>query len=229
MRFRLVALVALVVALADTGSAQSILLGMRTGRLSARHAIVESCNGTIIDAVASASVSCFGGQKPLTRRPPAVTASFLATVELVSSWVALEGELSLVEKGMLQPDFAELRAGYLEMPVLLRLAYPVSDVGVHVFVHGGAAPSRELSCEAHQHVRNPRNHLVAVPSRCEQFRDDLTDLGLVVGTGILLRLPNVQATLSWRHTKGTNNIASDGGSRKNDTRAILLSFQTRAR
>lgn len=211
--------------LATPADAQSLFVGFRAGQAS---------------AVQYWRFRSFDSGKT-ERRQPSVTSGLTATLDL-KSWIAVESDLMYVEKGS---RFAfgpldEMRIGYIEMPVLLRLAAPLPVAGLQLFVHGGAAPAIEVSC-AGSPVFVPGSRSITldifgpspgtVTRRCDVRRETKRDFGWVTGGGLLLRRAEYQISVSRRRTKGVRDLFPDDGfqERFNDARAFLVSVTARAR
>jgi hypothetical protein len=205
--------------------AQSLFVGFRAGQATA----VQYWHLRFFDSGKTA------------RRQPSVTSGITATLDL-KSWIAVESDLMYVEKGS---RFAfgptdEMRIGYIEMPVLLRLAVPAPIPGLQMFLHGGPAPAIEVSC-AGSPVFVPGNRAITldifgpspgtVTRRCDVRRETKRDFGWVTGGGLLLRRPDYQISISRRRTKGVRDLFPDDGfqERFNDARAFLVSVTARAK
>jgi hypothetical protein len=209
--FSLVAALALGTAL----EAQPFFIGVRAGQSHSRQMV----------RFGSSCLQRFCSSNPMIptgRRPSSPVSGISTTLEL-HELVAIESDLAFVERGM-RDGINDLRLEYVELPVLLRLAVPITLKGPHVFVHTGFAPAREVSCWASRLQQQ-----ATIADDCDIWRGPHVDLGIVIGAGLLLRRPMYQITASYRRTSGRRNLAPDPTSQErfNRSSAVLLGFSAR--
>jgi hypothetical protein len=150
----------------------------------------------------------------------------------LAPWLAADVEALYVEKGAACPEVFDMRAAYLEVPLLLRLTSPRAAWGVAPLVQVGVAPARELTCGGR--IRPPTldsTQPAAAPLDCGSERTDRGDVGMVLAAGVRRRVGRVQLQATVRSTRGVRDIGSgwESVTVKNRSTALLLSGAIRAR
>lgn len=200
MRRSLFFLVAVMVLPTPALSAQSLWLGAKAGRSSAKLAD-EDLGGRV-----------------------AFTGGVTLTIEFTQA-LALQGEALYAEKGFVErPGDWEMQITYLETPVLLRLAIPTKTV-IRPLVLAGVAWSLEVDCGGWTAPPGiPEYPPPPIPLDCDEIRTDHLDMGWVVGGGLEFRVGRVSVTVEGRHTGGMIDIGSHYtfANVKNETVAFLV-------
>jgi hypothetical protein len=204
MRRSLFFLVAIIVLPTPALSAQSLWLGAKAGRSSAKLTVDE-------DDLGSRRVGFTGG----------VT----LTIEFTQAF-ALQGEVLYAEKGFGErPGDWEMQITYLETPVLLRLAIPTGTL-VRPVILAGVAWSLEVDCGGWTTL--PRIPEAPppdpIPLDCDHMRTDHQDMGLVVAGGLDFRVGRFSVIVEGRYSGGMTDIASgyEFATVKNETVAFLV-------
>lgn len=136
----------------------------------------------------------------------------------LSPMVGLEIDAMYAQKGFKisdEGDSAELKLGYLEVPVLLALEF--GDAQARPFVLAGGTVSLKAGCDVGATTGG-----VSASSSCEDVVDDeqkSLDLGFTVGGGVAFNRFSVQA----RYTVGLMDIFDDNDdSVSSKNRALFL-------
>jgi hypothetical protein len=200
MRLRAFVVLAASMMLPAEAECQSLWVGLRGGIVRARQ---------VDDYGPSASL---GG-----------AAVGLATVLEVRPWLGLEADFFFTEKGWRHPGSGGSSLDYLEIPMLVRLAIPGTDVdadpdlGVRPFVLVGAVRSFLVGCstiiakdgygttDGHRRPTRFDDHQFG---SCSSYDPGHRDAGAQVGAGVSLRRLQYQVTLEARHTRGLTDIRS---------------------
>lgn len=183
-------LVAVVLAAPGAAGAQSVTLGVKVGL---DHAAWTGNFGT--------PTNPFG-----PRTGPVGGASIAVGLREILS-IQLEALYS--RKGASGPGDFQMDIGYLETPILLKLAVPIAGLPVRPVVMAGIAPAWEISCAA---AAQPLSLLdapppPAVPADCIGWRTERRDFGRVVAGGVEMPVGRLRLTAELRHTTGRTNIA----------------------
>lgn len=199
MRRSLFFLVAVMVLPTPALSAQSLWLGAKAGRSSAKLA-----------------------DEDLGRRV-AFTGGVTLTIEFTQA-LALQGEVLYAEKGFVdRPGDWEMQITYLEIPVLLRLAIPTKTL-IRPVVLAGFAWSLEVDCGGWTTLPYIGPPPPPIPLDCDHMRTDHLDMGWVVGGGLEFRVGRFSVTVEGRYTGGMIDIGSHYtfANVKNETVAFLV-------
>lgn len=146
-----------------------------------------------------------------------------------TSWLALSWEANYVEKGGRQ-DLWVMRVSYLEGPATLRLSAPTGIARLRMFARGGIAYGMEWGCSGRAAPVGtnvpPVNALAVTPEvasmDCDDYRRDKTDMGRVVGAGLLLPRDRMRYSLEVRRFTGRHNIGADDYLIRNETVSLLF-------
>lgn len=151
-------------------------------------------------------------------------------------WLAGDVEALFVEKGTAGPGEFDLRARYLEVPLLVRVTSPRAAWGFAPFAQAGVAPALELACGGRTYPVTIQSPLAlsapgTVPLDCAGYRTDRLDAGVVLGAGIARRVGPVQLRASLRTTRGVRDIGSgfEFTTVRNRSTALLVGATMRVR
>jgi hypothetical protein len=196
---KLVALIASVVLSADA-EGQSFWIGARGGVAMAKQ------------------VDDYGPSSTL----PGASAGLAAVFE-VRTWYGFEVDAFFTQKGWRQGvDWTGL--DYLEIPLLLRLAIPRTDIdqgpdlGFQPFIVGGPVQALLMRCQTHYFLDHPNSGSSGGQRRlndgmhqfgdCRAYGQGHDDFGLTFGGGVTLRRAKHHVTMEVRHTKGFADVRS---------------------
>ena len=203
MKVPRLALSMLLVVSSSGDAQQTVLLGARAGYVAARQ------------------VDDFGSSSAL----PGGSAGFAALFD-ITTWFGVEADVLYTQKGW-RMDRAWLGLDYLELPLLMRLAVPLTDIdagpdpGLQPFVLLGSTHSFLVKCSrGGLSFDEPNSGIFGRPTRtsshsqfptsCARYARPDSDLGLTIGTGVTLRRPRGHLTFEVRHTKGFENVVTAG-------------------
>jgi hypothetical protein len=184
-------------------SAQSLWLGAKAGRSSAKLTATDADLG----------------------RRAGFTGGATLTIEFTQA-LALQGEVLYAEKGFVErPGEDEMQITYLEIPVLVRLTIPTETL-IRPIVLAGVALSFEVDCGGWTRPLSIPEYPLPppIPLDCDHMRTDHQDVGWVVAGGLDLRVGRYSFTVEGRYTDGMTDIASgyEFGAVKNEIVVFLV-------
>ena len=133
-----------------------------------------------------------------------------------SSWLSFQEEVTYAQKGWRQGDVV-VALDYLEIPVLARLAVPVTgfrgrpDMRLQPFMVAGVTGATLLNCASSvsgsspETVRNLEEEEL-IPADCSVYPFAGRDFSLLYGVGLSLQVRRRQVTAEVRRTMGINNL-----------------------
>jgi len=115
--------------------------------------------------------------------------------------------------GLAQERVLQARLGYLEIPLLVKLAPPVPSARVRPIVLFGVAPAFEFSCGGQVAtgigtLSFTQPAAFSRPLDCNELRSDRMDWSTIGAAGIEVTSSRGALTLEVRNTHGYHNIAS---------------------
>lgn len=99
----------------------------------------------------------------------------------------------------------DLEMGYIEMPLVARVALPTGRVRPTVF--GGAAPAVQIGCSVQPNLTGPSARTTCSDANVASLRS--LDVGLVAGGGLEIRWPQSSLSVEFRYTGGRRSILRD--------------------
>lgn len=128
-------------------------------------------------------------------------------------WLALRGELVVMEAGASGPTPFRMNQLYLAAPILVRLGVPRPLLGITPYVLGGTVAATELRCGGTSAVMTPA--LVGVPSDqvtaldCAWIRTARQDWGGLLGAGAYIGTGRLRWSIEARGSRGRQNLTHD--------------------
>lgn len=148
------------------------------------------------------------GSNPFAARTgPVAGASFTVGIKEV---VAIDIEALYSQEGATGPGAFRMDIGYLETPILVKLALPLAGIPIRPMILAGIAPAWEISCSAMaQPMTIPEAPPpAAVSTSCAGWRTERRDFSEVLAGGVEVPTGRLRLTAELRYTGGRSNIAA---------------------